>query len=77
MSLLDGAELEEFKPKMSEEVRYQFAALSWTFPETSHITMDVALAKAFADVIDIIVNGGFDTVDSYVEQRDEHLNPQP
>ena len=77
MSLLDGAELKEVKPNISEQARLEFAAIAWTFPETSHIEMDVVLAKAFADVIDIIVNGGFDTVESYVQQKEEYLNPQP
>ena len=70
MSMIDGKELEEHKPKISEEARLEFAAIAWTFPETSHIKMDVTLAKAFADVIDIIVNGGFNTVESYVQFKE-------
>ena len=70
MSMIDGKDLEEHKPKISEEARLEFAAIAWTFPETSHIEMDVTLAKAFADVIDIIVNGGFNTVESYVQFKE-------
>ena len=77
MSLLDEAELKEFKPEMSEQVRLEFAAISWTFPETSHIEMDVVLAKAFADVIDIIINGGFDTVESWVQSMKAYDDSEP
>ena len=69
MSLLDGQEIKEVEPKMSEETRLEFAAIAWTFPETEHIEMDSILAEAFAKVIDIIMNGGFGTVDSYVEYK--------
>ena len=79
--IMDDMEITESKPQISEKDRLEFAAIAWTFPETSHIEMDVILAKAFAEVIDIIVNGGFDTVDSYVhfkEAMDEQeLKPQP
>ena len=67
MSMIDGKDLEEHKPKISEEARLEFAGMAWTFKETSHIEMDVVLAKAFAEVIDIVVNGGFDTVESYTQ----------
>lgn len=67
MSLLDGAELKEHKPKISEEERLGFAAIAWTFPKTRHLVMDTDLAGAFAEILDIVVNGGFNTVDSYVE----------
>lgn len=77
MSPPNEMELKEFKPKISEQARLEFAAIAWTFPETSHIEMDVVLAKAFADIIDIIVNGGFDTVESYMQQKEEYHNPQP
>ncbi|KKL68475.1 hypothetical protein LCGC14_2124630 [marine sediment metagenome] len=70
MSMIDGKELEEHKPKISEEARLEFAAIAWTFPETSHKVMDPVLAKAFAEVIDIIVNGGFNTVESYVQFKE-------
>ncbi len=67
MSMIDGKDLEEHKPKISEEARLEFAAIAWTFPETSHIEMDVILAKAFAEILDIVVNGGFNTVESYTQ----------
>lgn len=69
MSLIDGKDLEEHEPKISEEARLEFAAIAWRFPETENIVMDPILAKAFADVIDIIVNGGFNTVGDYVEWK--------
>lgn len=72
MSIIDGKELTEHKPKISEEARLEFAAIAWTFSETAHIEMDVVLAKAFADVIDVIVNGGYTTVDSYVQDRNQY-----
>ena len=70
MSMLDEVELTEHKPKISEEARLEFAAIAWTFPATSHKVMDSILAKAFAEVIDIIVNGGFNTVESYVQFKE-------
>jgi len=33
--------------------------------------MDPVLANAFADIIDIIVNGGYNTVESYVQDRNQ------
>ena len=71
-------ELEEFKPTIDEEARMEFAAIAWTFPETSHIVFDPILARAFAEVIDIIVNGGFDTVESYIAFKEQiHENSRP
>ncbi len=69
--------LKEHKPYISEEARLEFAAMAWTFPETEHIEMDVVLAKAFAEVIDIIVNEGFNTVDSYVQSMKAYDDSEP
>ena len=68
MSLLDGAVLEEYIPKISEEAALEFAALAWTFSETMDTTFDPVLAKAFADIILSIINGGFLSVNDFNEE---------
>ena len=57
----------EHTPDISVEEAEGFATIAWGFPETSHITFDPILAEAFVKVIDIIVNGGFNTVESYTQ----------
>ncbi len=69
MSIIDGKELFEYKPKLSQEEARGFAALAWSYPANKSKIMDVHLALAFAEILDIVVNGGFDTVDSYIQWR--------
>lgn len=72
MSLLDDAELTELVPKITDEEALEFATLAWTFPETMNTTYDPILAKAFADIIDSIINGGFMSAQDFQQAAEEH-----
>ncbi|KKM82144.1 hypothetical protein LCGC14_1322540 [marine sediment metagenome] len=76
MSLLDDAILEEVIPDITEEKALEYAVIAWTFEETMNIKFDPILAKAFADIISAIINGGFispEEFNEFVEQVKEAL----
>ena len=71
MSMIEDKELTEFKASLSEEEARGFAGLAWCFPNTRNKTMDPDLALAFAEILDAVVNGGFNTVESYLVSKGE------
>lgn len=71
MSMIDGKKLTEYRPRLSEEEARRFAGLAWTYPKNIGKILDKDLILAFVEILDIVVNGGFDTVDSYVQWKKE------
>ncbi len=82
MSMLDGTELEQHIPKITEEQKLQWANWICARVETSSLAMNETLAETIVEVIDIIVNGGFidlDEYNSYIKQMEynENVEDQP
>lgn len=75
MSLLDDAILEEVIPDITEEKALEYAVIAWTFSETMNIKFDPILAKAFADIISAIINGGFNSPDEFNKFEEQMKEP--